>query len=398
MAAPFVQTLRALAAERRGGVAVALGVAFVLVSVWLYWGLCASVTVYEASQEARVESEGLAHPIHAPLGARIVGLQLSLGQSVHAGEVLVELDAELQKHGLIEERTRLAELAPEIEALRRVLGAREQSLEDDRQATLSALDQGHARQRQAEIAAALLEEELSRASRLHANGTIPEMELLRVRADAHGHAAESEAAALDVIRQRREQRTRQSRGTSDLEALRRELVTLEGRQATSTARIDRLSAEIDRRTVRAAVTGSVESIAPFTVGAYVNEGDPLGTIVPAGELRVIAEFTPATAVGRVHPGQVARVRLDGYPWTEYGELDAQVRRVASEVRHGQVRVELALSPEGNLRVPLRHGMTASVQVELERTTPAALVLRAVGKALQGKPAATATLAATAAEP
>jgi membrane fusion protein (multidrug efflux system) len=113
----------------------------------------------------------------------------------------------------------------------------------------------------------------------------------------------------------------------------------------------------------------------------VHEGDKLGAIVPGGELKVVAEFLPAAAAGRIRPGQTGRIRLEGYPWIEYGTLHAQVTRVGSELRAGRVRVELAIPAGTPTTIPIEHGLPGSAEVEVERVAPATLVLRAVGKAL-----------------
>ena len=83
------------------------------------------------------------------------------------------------------------------------------------------------------------------------------------------------------------------------------------------------------------------------------------------------------AIGRVRTGQPGRVRLLGFPWTEYGTLHATVSQVANEVRDGLVRVELAvdrLPPS----LPLSHALPGDVEVEVERVRPASLVLRTLG--------------------
>jgi membrane fusion protein (multidrug efflux system) len=75
------------------------------------------------------------------------------------------------------------------------------------------------------------------------------------------------------------------------------------------------------------------------------------------------------------------MRLDGFPWAQYGSIPATVSRVAGEVRDGQVRVELGITPTAAFRVPLQHGLPGSVEIEVERLTPAALLLRTAGRLL-----------------
>jgi membrane fusion protein (multidrug efflux system) len=96
---------------------------------------------------------------------------------------------------------------------------------------------------------------------------------------------------------------------------------------------------------------------------------------------VIAEFQPADALGKVHPGQHATLRLQGFPWAQFGTVPAEVSRVAGDIRDGKVRVELAVNPVAGSRIPLQHGLPGSVEVEVERISPLALVLRSAGQVL-----------------
>ena len=59
-------------------------------------------------------------------------------------------------------------------------------------------------------------------------------------------------------------------------------------------------------------------------------------------------------------------------------------RLASEVRAGRVRVELDVLPS-DTEVPLQHGLPGTLEVEVERTSPLVLVLRAAGKMINSAP-------------
>jgi hypothetical protein len=42
-------------------------------------------------------------------------------------------------------------------------------------------------------------------------------------------------------------------------------------------------------------------------------------------------FAPSAAMGRIQAGQRARLRLDGFAWTEYGQVSATVGRILCAV-------------------------------------------------------------------
>jgi membrane fusion protein (multidrug efflux system) len=118
----------------------------------------------------------------------------------------------------------------------------------------------------------------------------------------------------------------------------------------------------------------------------VEAGARLGVLVPPGPLKVIASFSP-TSLGRLKVGAEGRMRLTGFAWTQHGFLDAKVARIASEVREGAVRVELEVLPTGAHSLPLQHGLQGSVEVLVERVSPAWLVFRYVGRVLLRRSAA-----------
>ena len=55
--------------------------------------------------------------------------------------------------------------------------------------------------------------------------------------------------------------------------------------------------------------------------------------------------------------------------------------VASEIRDGKVRVELAIEGQTESGIVLQHGLPGAVEVEVERIAPATLILRNAGKML-----------------
>lgn len=384
VSATFSQTARALAGDRPRGALVSLAIGLPLLVAWSAWFFRAQVTVHEVTDAGRVEVALASHDVDAPVAGRVVATRLVLDAEVQAGEIVVELDAESERRKLAEERTRLASIEPELEARRRQLAATGETVVADRATTATAVAQARARRDEAEIASQQAADELRRAEKLHATGAIAELELTRVRSEAARQRAVLAAAELELTRLGGAQRTRDVEGRGRAESLRSEMASLEGQKQRARAAIDVLEQEIDKRSIRAGISGRLGEVAKVGVGQYVKEGQRLGTIVPSGGLRIVADMPPEAALGRVRPGQSARMRLSGFPWTQWGTVPATVTRVGSELREGKVRVELRIEPSPGSRIPLAHGLPGSVEVDVDRTTPAHLVFRAVGRAL-GRP-------------
>ena len=166
-----------------------------------------------------------------------------------------------------------------------------------------------------------------------------------------------------------------------VEALQRRLSDIAGQRAAEEVHRARVEYALERLRVRAPISGRVGDVAALRVGAQLEAGARLGSVVPQGELKVVADFPPAEAIGWIREGQPALVRLDGFPWTQYGLVAARVLRVASEAREGQIRVECAVQPGAAPAIPLQHGLTGTVEIEVERASPLTLVLRAAGQRL-----------------
>ena len=168
-------------------------------------------------------------------------------------------------------------------------------------------------------------------------------------------------------------------------SLARERVDCEGLEAATVSTVARRESEAERRRIRAAVSGRLGEVNPVQIGAVIREGDRLGvhhSSRPSPCRRRIC----APALGRLRRGQIARLRLDGFPWTQYGYVDAEVTSVASETREQRVRVELAVRRPASSAIPLQHGMPGAVEVEVERVAPIALLIRALGHGLSGSQA------------
>ena len=378
MANAFSRTQRSLANDTSGRSLTVWSLVLVMLGAWLGWSLFTHVTVYEVSTTARLEVENAAHSAAALLPGRILSSSVQLGKQVRAGEVLAELDARSERLRLAEEQTRLQAIPPQLEALQRQLADQENATARAGTAAASAVEQARARYQESLAAANFADESAQRLTQLSSSGRIAEIEALRARAEASKARAAADALAFEVNRLSATGQGGAAEKRASLQALRRELAALQGEQQLATATIARLQEDIEKHRIRAPVTGTIGEAPSLEAGAFVDEGGLIASIVPAGNMKVVAEFPPARVLGRVAPGQTAHMRLDAFPWAQFGTLTLEVARVASEVRDGRVRVELAPHGHNDTRL-LQHGLPGAVEIEIERTTPALLALRAAGQ-------------------
>jgi membrane fusion protein (multidrug efflux system) len=378
MATPFMRTLRALNRDRIAPSFAGIAAAGLLLAAWSWWMWRAEIPRYEVTANARLEAGRAIHVLQAPFTGRVVATRLELDATVTAGDILVELDANPEKLQIHEEKTRAEAITPQIRAIEAEIATLRQAGQREREATAAAVSEARGRLREAESVARHASSEEQRLARLHSDGLIPRRDYDQGKTEAETRAAAVETFRLSLSRLESEQRTRDTDREAGIRRLQGELSRLRGEQSTSVAAVRRLDYDVERRRIRAPISGRLGEVTILRVGGVVTEGQKLGTVVPDGTLRAVAEFPPASAVGRIRPRQPARLRLDGFPWAQYGSIQAIVEHVGSEVRDGTVRVELSIAPHGNTPIPLQHGLPGSVEVEVERESPANLLLRAAG--------------------
>ncbi len=370
--------MRALDADnvrRSAGLWALSGVA---IACWAAWMLFGRVVVYETSGRARLEVQQAPHHLAALSPSRVAASHLALGRTVEAGEVLVVLESTSEALRLKEEEAKLAVLPRRIASLRKEEEARRSEREEDLEASRAAVVASTHRLREADLATEFARENERRIARLNAMGSATLVEAQRTATEAQKLAAARDGLAADIKRIEREASMRAAQRNAQIEAIENTIVQLQGEIETTEATARRLREDIEKLSIRSPIAGRIGDVVPLHAGAYVAQGQRLATVVPPGDLIAVADFSPTTSLGRVRAGQRARLRLDSYPWSQYGVVEATVSSVASEIRDGFVHAEFRITSTPATGIVLQHGLPGSVEVAVETLSPAALAVRAAG--------------------
>jgi membrane fusion protein (multidrug efflux system) len=381
MPVEFSRSTRSLNRDGFGRSMAALGFAVVVLALWLLWFFRAQVARYEVTDSARLETEQAGYDLQTPVAGKVVTSNLALGRSVGAGEILVEIETDAQRLELRETEARQTALKSQIAARRVELAAQEETTIRERNAAVAAIEQSRAQHSEAEALRQLADREAERQSQLVASGLAAARDQDRALAEARSRKASVESLSLATSRLEREQLKAESERQTLMQQLRVEITRLQGELMSLGKTADRQQYELVRRQIRAPEAGRLGDVTILRPGSFVDEGSRFAVLIPSGGVRVVAEFLPAAALGRIRPGQKAWMRLDGFPWTQYGAVPATVERTADEVRDGRIRVELRVDDPASVRVPLQHGLPGTLEVQVELITPATLALRTAGQLL-----------------
>lgn len=125
-------------------------------------------------------------------------------------------------------------------------------------------------------------------------------------------------------------------------------------------------------TLTAPVDGTVQQLAIHTVGGVVTEAQQLMMIVPKDNPIEVEAYVENKDIGFVNPGQEAVVKVETFPFTKYGTIDAKVTSVSNDAVNDEkrglifpARVNLARAtiPVENKTVNLSPGMAVTVEVK-----------------------------------
>lgn len=372
---PFRDTLRALDGDDGRAARAVGGLGALVVLAWLAFGAFGSIGREVSSRSARVEAVASAVPVEVRTAGVVARVAVRAGDRVAAGALLAEIESTELALELAQAEARLAWLRRAAEEGDRGSDAAVRAAAAQAAVAASAAGEVAARVEATEQALARLGRERAEVARLVERAAAPAAELVALD-DAQAVVA-AELAALVEARTGAEAAARAV--AYDAEARvggdRAEAAGRTAEIAVAEATVALVRARLEGCRVVAPADGIVADQPLLRPGQYAPAGARLLDVVPDGPTHVVAWIEPAGAVGHLAPGQPARVRVEGLPETRVRGLLGVVERVAAEPDGAGLRAEIAL--DGPTPRPLAHGMVASVEIEVERVPPLALLWRLV---------------------
>jgi len=414
--------------------AIAICALFVIAIVWATLGQVDIVAV-AAGRIVVSERTKTLQPLERSVVKRVL---VKDGDSVQAGQVLVELDAtitnadtasvqEQLNAAAVDEERAIALMAALSSGKPPRLGAGEAANPTTRPAAARSSGPGAASQLQAEwldISARLSrlraeqahrEAELATVKELIAKleATLPIAQLreadIKGLADqgfVAGHAgqdrtrerieqerdlatqrarlAEAQAALVESANARSSYLAETQRALSDRQVqanLKRQQLTQERSKAEQRNRLTQLTAP---------TSGTVQQVAVHTEGGVVTEAQVLMVIVPK-DAQVTAEVVIDNKdIGFVNAGQVAEIKLETFPFTRYGTISATVKSVAADAVNDDKRGAIfpavltlgqnAIAVDGK-RITLSPGMNVTAEIKTGRRRVIEYLLSPVQRAM-----------------
>ena len=409
-----------------------LWVLLALIAFLVGWALVGQLDIVAVAEGKLVPSNYL--KIVQPSEPGIVKeILVKEGDRVHAGQVLMRMDAVFTEADLDVIATELARSRLQLTRIDAELSDR--PFDPAREAP-PRLAQETAAQYQANrnALAAALAEEGSRLAKAEEELAAARQQKTRLEAVLPHYREQDEAyeklvkdgfiGALqggdkhrELIEKEQELATQEhliASGQADIEHSRTRLTQIEAeyvrnlhteRQDTQ-ARIDKLAKEQDKRRHRRALLelkapqdGVVKNLSTHTTGAVVQPGTVLASLVPLDEGLKAEVWVSNEDIGFVRPGLAVKLKFAPYPFQKYGMGQGTVEYVSADAQSeeearnagtagGQpvlrYKALVALSGDAlemdDVRYPLTVGMQATAEILLSRRTVAEYLLSPVQKA------------------
>jgi hemolysin D len=173
-------------------------------------------------------------------------------------------------------------------------------------------------------------------------------------------------AALAAITQTREQTVAEYRRT-----LFGELAEAERKAAGSAADLSKAEQRTKLQLLTAPVSGMVQQLAVHTVGGVVTPAQTLMVIVPSDSRLEIEAMVSNRDIGFVHAGDEAEIKVDTFDFTRYGLLHGQVLSISSDsiVREapGDKSADKPAGAASSTSEPKGQELAYAARISLDRT-------------------------------
>ncbi|MBL6800676.1 MAG: HlyD family efflux transporter periplasmic adaptor subunit [Synechococcus sp. BS307-5m-G37] len=243
---------------------------------------------------------GAERPIKAPFAGVVNQILVREGQKVTAGQALLRLDPQVSEKRAETLQTQLKLEKKRFEEETRSIQAREASLRERTEGLNRALSTEN--------------QIYTNISPLAAQGAIQGTELLRQRnrvEQLESEVAQSRANLQEVQAQLLKMKQESLREIADLE---RQLVEVEDTR--------------NKEVLTAPVNGVVFGLVPSSPGYAASSGETLVKVVPGGTLEAKV-FVTNRDVGFLEKGMPAQVRVDAFPYTQFGSIPGTLKSVGT---------------------------------------------------------------------
>jgi len=310
-----------------------------------------------------LQAVGASRPIMSPAPGVVDTIYVTPGQYVQAGQFLLKFDPDVNENrrSTLEEQLNIEK--QRFEQQDQAFQARQQSLE--------------ARMNSQQVALQTEKQIYTQIAPLEQLGAIQRVQLLKQR-------TKIEQLKSDI-----------AQSEANLREVQAELVKLRQESLKNISELERQLVEVKKaleyEVLRSPIAGMVFEIKPSSPGYAAQANEVLLRIVPRGSLEAKV-FLTTKDVGFAKPGQLAQVRVDAFPFTQFGSIPGRLKRIATdshppddhlEVPHfpAYVSLDRPYLEKNSIKYQVSSGQTVSVNLIVREKRVITLLTDVIQRAL-----------------
>ncbi|MGK7948633.1 MAG: HlyD family efflux transporter periplasmic adaptor subunit [Xenococcaceae cyanobacterium] len=174
-----------------------------------------------------------------------------------------------------------------------------------------------------------------------------------------------------------------------------EITTLQAEIAETESHLTALELQLQQRVFKSPINGTIFELPITEAGEVVQPGEMLAQIAPQGATMVLRGEMPAPETGFVELGMPVKLKLDAYPFQDYGVVEGRLNWISpdskvKETPQGQMEVfeiEVALEnnslPNSTQTISLTPGQTATAEILIRQRKVIDFVLDPFKKLQEG---------------
>ncbi|QNI91401.1 hlyD secretion family protein [Synechococcus sp. BOUM118] len=243
---------------------------------------------------------GAERPVKAPFAGVIKDIVAKEGQKVNAGDTLLRFDADVS-------RKRKETLETQIKLERKRFEEESRAVEARKRGVVERLNG--------------LNRTLNTESSIYTNiiplaeiGAMQLTELLRQRNKVEQLESEAQVVKADLEEVEAQLNKLKQESLREISELERQLVEIED--------------TITKEKLSAPIAGIVYGMIPSSAGYAASAGETLVKVVPGGEIEAKIYITNQD-VGFMKPGMKAQIRVDAFPYTQFGSITGALKSVGT---------------------------------------------------------------------
>ncbi len=377
------------------------------VATWTWFGHINEV----GHAKGQLIPKGQVYKIHPVELGKITNLAVKEGQEVKAGQVIAQLDNQVAadevtrlQQLLIAEQLQLAQMQSLIERTRLEAQTQAAIAKAETQAQAAAIAQAQA---QADTNRKLIEQwqsdvvaQNTRRDRLQPlveEGAIAKEQMFDVEQALRDrqrtitqHQGELQQAIAEAEQLQAGLTQKQAEGRNAQIATQQRVQQLEVEATQRQAKITELQnllltaqTKLKDRFLYAPTNGTILSLNVANIGEVVQPGQTIAEMAADNAPLVLTAYLPNKEAGLVKPGMPVQVKLDAFPYQDYGIIPGKVTAISPNAKPDErlgpiYQVEISLSRHSvttrQQTIPFKPGQTATADIVIRRRRIADLLL------------------------